>query len=138
MSLLLKIGTWFVGWLTSGAADRVLSHLEQRAESRNGRERLKAEITVETIRAEIAARHAARDIVLAEQGWWVTALIRPAFAWPLAIWFAAVVADSLFHFEWDVAALPPPLSEWAGWIVGAYFLTRPFEKAARSFLHSKR
>ncbi|EFO32483.1 conserved hypothetical protein [Roseibium sp. TrichSKD4] len=134
MSILVSLGARLLGFLGGSAADRFLSHLERRAELQNGRERLKTEVTLETIRAELAARQAARDIVLAEQGWWVTALIRPAFAWPIVIWSGAVVADSLFQFSWNVAALPSPLSEWAGWIVGAYFLTRPFEKAARGFV----
>ncbi len=83
------------------------------------------------IQAEIETRQAARDIVIAEQGWWVTALIRPAFAYPLAIYYAAVIADSLFRFDWNVAALPPPIDDWSGWIVTAYFLVRGFEKTAR-------
>lgn len=138
MTLLFRFGIWLVGSLGGGVADRILSHLERRADIENGRDKLRAEVTVDTVRSELAVRQAARDIVLAEQGWWVTALIRPAFAWPIAIWSGAVVADSLFHFTWNVAALPAPLDEWAGWIVAAYFLTRPMEKVARGFFHSRR
>ncbi|MCY1706442.1 hypothetical protein [Pannonibacter sp. SL95] len=108
MTLLFRFGIWLVGSLGGGVADRILSHLERKADIENGRDKLRAEVTVETVRSELAVRQAARDIVLAEQGWWVTALIRPAFAWPIAIWSGAVVADSLFHFTWNVAALPAP------------------------------
>ncbi|HOV02935.1 MAG TPA: hypothetical protein PLG99_00895 [Kaistiaceae bacterium] len=121
-------------WLSGGMLTRVLDHLERRADAETERQRLQTDVAIETIRAEVTARRAAADIVIAEQGWWVTALIRPAFAWPLAIWWGAVIADSLFQFEWNVAALPAPLDEWSGWIIGAYFVTRPFEKVARGYL----
>lgn len=142
MSLLISVGARLLGFLGGGFAGKVLDHLNRRGDR-------DAQITVEEIRAhmqarkatlvaEAHARQAARDIVMAEQGWWVTAMIRPAFAWPIVIWSGAIVADSLFHFNWDVAALPSPLNDWAGWIVGAYFLTRPLEKIARGFVHKKR
>ncbi len=137
MSLLTSIASKVLGWLGGKTLDRVLAHMERRANNQTERERIRSEIVSEEIKAEIAARRAARDIVIAEQGWWVTAMIRPAFAWPIVIWCGAVVADSLFHFSWNVAALPAPLDEWAGWIVAAYFLTRPIEKGVRSYLHRK-
>ncbi|SDR15796.1 3TM-type holin [Pseudovibrio sp. Tun.PSC04-5.I4] len=131
MSLLFKGAVWALNKLGGGVLDRVLGFFETQAKSENEALRIRATVTSEEIRAELDSRRAARDIVLAEQGWWVTAMIRPAFAWPIVIWSGAIVADSLFHFDWNVAALPEPLNEWAGWIVGAYFLTRPFEKAIR-------
>jgi len=127
--------TWLITtllkWLSGGVLDRVLDHLERRAASDSERERLRAETAQVFVHAEIESRRAARDIVIAEQGWWVTALIRPAFAYPLAVYYAAVIADSLFHFDWNVAALPAPIDEWSGWIITAYFLVRGFEKTAR-------
>jgi hypothetical protein len=45
-----------------------------------------------------------------------------------------VIADSLFHFEWNVAALPPPLDDWAAAIVAALFLVDGGERIARLFL----
>ncbi len=118
-------------FLGGSVLSKVMDHLKLRMQAETEQERMRTEITIEEIRGEIAARQAAREIVVAEQGWWVTAMIRPAFAWPLIVWWAAVIADSLFHFNWNVAALPAPLDEWSGWIVAAYFMTRPFEKIGR-------
>lgn len=87
---------------------------------------------------EIANLEAKRDVLLAEQGWWVTAWIRPLFAYPVIAHFALVVADSIFRFSWDVAALPEPMATWEGWIVGAYFLTRPIEKVGKAIAMRKR
>lgn len=127
--------SWLVSkllaWLSGGVLDRVLAHLERRAASDLERQRITAEVAKSYIEAEIETRRAARDVLLAEQGWWVTALIRPAFAYPLAAYYAAVIADSLFRFDWNVAALPAPIDEWSGWIITAYFLVRGVEKTAR-------
>lgn len=73
---------------------------------------------------------ARRDVLVAEQGHWLTRLPRLLFALPLAVWWAAVIADSLFRFRWNVAALPAPLDEWAGWIVSALFLAEAVERTA--------
>lgn len=129
--------TFLLKFLGGGVLNKVMDYLKLRQDSATERERMKAEVVIAAIRAEVASRQVARDIVIAEQGWWVTALIRPLFAYPLIAWWGAVIADSIFRFEWDVAALPGPLNEWAGWIVAAYFVTRPAEKIARSFINRK-
>lgn len=48
------------------------------------------------------------------------------FAIPVAVWFSAVTLYNLFWCancaypkSWSIAAYPPPLDEWAGWIVVA-------------------
>ncbi len=50
------------------------------------------------------------------------------FAVPLAIWWAAVLIYSVlwcagcaYPQDWTIAALPPPLDDWAGLIVMAIF-----------------
>lgn len=96
-----------------------------------------ARMFVAVLQADIDTKRAARDIVIAEQGWWVTAIVRPLFAYPLALWWGAVILDSIFLFDWEVAALPAPLDEWAGWIVAAYFVMRPVEKLGRSYMARK-
>jgi hypothetical protein len=130
--------TAILKWLGSGVLDRVLTHLEARADSETAHERVAAEVAVEHIRAELENRRTARDVLIAEQRHWLTALPRPLFAIPLGIWWTAVIADSLFHFEWNVAALPPPLDEWAAAIVAALFLVDGGERIARVFLARKR
>lgn len=51
------------------------------------------------------------------------------FIAPLGLWFSSVVIYSiLFHSNgpypqpWDIAALPPPLNDWAGIIIAYLFL----------------
>ncbi len=86
----------------------------------------------------IAGLEAQRDVLVAEQGWPVTRWIRPLFAYPVIIHFSLVVADSIFDFAWTIEKLPEPMATWEGWIVAAYFLTRPFEKIGRAYIINKR
>jgi hypothetical protein len=59
-------------WLGSGVLDRVLAHLEARADSETTRDRVAAEVAVEHVRAELESRRAARDVLIAEQRHWLT------------------------------------------------------------------
>ncbi len=129
MSALLA---WLLRLLSGGILDRALAHLAARAESGIERERIEAGIAIEHIRAELGRRQAQRDVLVAEQGRLVTAMMRPAFAYPLAAYYGAVIADSLLHFAWNVAALPAPIGEWSGWIVSAIFLSESGERITRT------
>lgn len=119
---------------SSGLLDKALNALKARADSAVESERIDASVAIEQIKAEIARRQAQRDVLIAEQGRPLTAFMRPAFAYPLAVYYAAVIADSLFHFRWNVAALPPPIGEWSGWIISAIFLAESGERIARSIV----
>ncbi|WP_319530834.1 hypothetical protein [uncultured Cohaesibacter sp.] len=134
---IVKLGAKLLSLFGFDLVDRVLSYFERQVDGLTERTKIGAQVTIEEIRADVAARNAARDIVIAEQGWWLTAMIRPLFAYPTGAYYGAVIADSLFHFKWDVAKLPDPIGDWAGWIVGAYFVTRPIEKGIRSYLFNK-
>jgi hypothetical protein len=131
LAFLLKVAS-------SSVLDKVLGHLQAQASSEVEREKVTAEVAMAHIQAEIATRQAQRDVLLAEQGRAVTALMRPAFAYPLAIYYAAVIADSLFHFTWNVAALPAPIGEWSGWIISAIFLSESGERITRTIANRRR
>ena len=57
-------------------------------------------------------------------GFWLMLI----FAVPLACWFGAVIVYSIFWCagcaypqDWTIAALPPPLDDWAGGIIVSIF-----------------
>ena len=127
-SVVLKLLAIILRALSGGLLEKVLAILRQRSDVEVAQARLRTDVAIQTITAEQAARLAARDVVVAEQQRWWTASIRPLFALPLLIWWWAVIADSIFLFRWNVAALPKPLDEWAGWIMLAYFLAAPFDR----------
>jgi hypothetical protein len=122
---------------SSGLLDRVLGAMQARADSAVERERIDATVAIEEIKAELGRRQAQRDVLLAEQGRTITSLMRPAFAYPLAIYYGAVIADSLLHFRWNVAALPAPIGEWSGWIISAIFLSESGERITRTLMRKR-
>lgn len=124
--LLAPVLSGLLRLLSGGLLDQVVGLLRARQDREGQRDRLDTEAAMAAVQAELEARRAAADIVRAEQGWWLTAMIRPLFVLPLAVWWAAVILDSIGRFAWSVAALPAPLDEWAGWIIAGYFLTAPF------------
>lgn len=117
--------------LSGGLLDQVVALLRQRMDGDVQRARLDTEAAIAAVQAELEARRAAAEIVKAEQGWWLTAMIRPLFVVPLALWWAANLLDSVGNFGWQVAPLPKPLDEWAGLILTAYFITAPFMRGRR-------
>lgn len=103
-------------WLTGGALSRILSTVDKRIDAQTDREKLKADIIQEAYRT--------RGDWMRAGGFWLMLI----FAAPLALWWAAVIAYSIFWCAgcafpqaWTIAALPAPLSEWAGLIVVSIF-----------------
>lgn len=113
---------------TGGTLDRVLAYAERKADSATERERIASEIVREQVRGEIERRNAQKDVLVAGNRW-----LQWLFVIPLGIWFSAVIADSIFYFSWNVAALPPPLDDWAGLIISALFLVDAAPKVAAQF-----
>ena len=111
--------------------ERWLTHLEKAADTDT--ERLRT-----IILAEVEARKLQSQIIIAEQGWWVTAMIRPMIAWPFIIYvWKSVVYDKVLGFG-TTDALDGSLGEWAGIIITAYFVGRPIEKAVKGFINKGR
>lgn len=116
LSALATFGRWLLRWVTGGALDRALDLVEQRVESETEKERIKAGV--------IEAHLTSRAAFMREGGFWLMLI----FSAPLALWWAAVLvysvfwcADCAFPQDWTIAALPPPLDEWAGGIIVAIF-----------------
>ena len=99
-----------------GILDRVLDTVDRRVAAEGDRERIKGEIIAEHLRT--------RPDFMRAGGFWLMFL----FAVPLASWFAAVIVYSVlwcrlcaFPQDWSIAALPPPLNEWAGMMIVSIF-----------------
>lgn len=105
-----------VRWITGGALDRVLASVDRHIAAQADRERVKADLLAEHLRT--------RADFMRAGGFWLMLI----FAAPLAFWWAAVLVYSVFWCagcafpqDWTIAALPPPLDDWAGGIVVAIF-----------------
>ena len=124
-----------LAWLASLIGGPITSGLiegyKAKLDAANTHDRIAADLAAKAIEAEIAARQQASAIIIAEQGRWYTAIIRPLLALPIIIYFWKVIVwDKVL----DLGATDPltgMVSDWAGTIVTAYVSGRTIEKVAR-------
>ena len=107
---------WLINLLTGGVLSRILSTVDKSIEAKTDREALKADI--------IKSSYENRAGFMKAGGFTLMLL----FAVPLALWFSSVIVYSMFWCQgcmypqpWSIAALPEPLSEWAGIIIISIF-----------------
>jgi hypothetical protein len=82
-------------------------------------------------RSRPAARHPA--VIIAEQGRWYTAIIRPLLAFPIIIYFWKVIVwDKVLGFG-TTDPITGMIADWTGMIITAYVGGRSIEKVARIF-----
>lgn len=111
---LLKLA---LGWLTGGTLDRILSSIDRKMDNETERERMKTEAVSEYVRAQVSVANSRQ---------WFFPLF---FIVPAGVWFAAVCVYSVlwcrgcaYPQPWTIAALPPPLDSWMGWIITSLFV----------------
>lgn len=95
-------------------------------------ERISADLAAKEIEADIAARADAKAIILAEQGAWYTACIRPLFALPFVIYNGKLVIWDKVLGWGSTDPLSSELFQIEMIVIGAYFLGRSAEKVART------
>ena len=123
VSFLLKLGF-------GGIVDKALSHLEARADNETERERIRAQTTVEAVRAEVdriraeqkTARHLASEGTARQQAkfshpiFWVlvTAALGPGVLnlWMLWLYNFLWWSGGIFPQRWSIAAYPPQAAVW--------------------------
>jgi hypothetical protein len=120
--------TIILNFLGGGVLNRVLTTLERKADNETERERIRTNVTIEEIRAELARRQAQRDVLLKESESAIQWLPRFTFGMTAAAYFLAVTLDSIFDLPGAVLALPDNEAAIMGVIVAGLFL----DKAAKS------
>ena len=113
-------------WLTGGGIAAIGEQLNKAYQAKltaqNDQERIKADMDI----AQLSARQA---VLISEQGSWMTRWIRPAIAAPMVIYiWKLVLWDKILHWG-TTDDLSPVLWKLFWIVIGAYFLTRPFEKS---------
>ena len=102
----------------------------------------RAQIAAETDEAKLAADvqladlEAKKAVLISEQGWWLTASIRPAFAWIFIIYTAKLVLWDKVLGWGSTDPLSPELANIEMLVIGAYFVGRSAEKIAARFNRS--
>lgn len=115
------LGT-ILSWLARGPLDRILRTVETRIDNETERERVKTDAVKAFVAGQVSIANSRQ--------WWFPLL----FLIPAGFWFAAVCIYSVlwcrgcaFPQDWSIAALPSPLDQWMGWIVGSLFIGKAGE-----------
>lgn len=110
LKLLWNVGKFVGSLFTGGNLDSILNTIDKGMSDDVEKEKVKAEVTKKWIDAQAT--------LLVGRTWWFQLF----FVVPLGVWWTAVILDSIFGWERQIAALPPPLDEWAAWIISALFI----------------
>lgn len=124
---------WFLQFLSGPLLSKLVEAYKARLDAGNTQDAKAVELAVAEIQGEIAARSAAKEIIIAEQGRWWTALPRPAFAGIFLIFtFKVVVWDKVLGWG-TTDPLDPKMWEAFTIVLTAYFGGRSLEKIAQVF-----
>lgn len=124
---------WFMSFLSGPLLTKLVEAYKARLDAGNTQDAKAVELAVAEIQAEIAARAAAKEIIIAEQGRWWTALPRPAFAFIFLIFAAKVVVWDKVLGWGTTDPLDPKMWEAFTIVLTAYFGGRSLEKIAQVF-----
>lgn len=119
-------------FLGGGVLKSVLGHLENKANNETERERIRTNVTIEEVKAELARRNAQKEVLLKESESLFQWLPRFTFAMSAALYYLAVTIDSIFDLPGTVLALPDNEAGIMMTIVGALFLDAGANKIARA------
>lgn len=125
--------SWLASLLGGPIITGLLNAYKAKLNAANTRDAQAVDLAKKEIEGEIAARQAETSLLRQEQGWWVTAMIRPLFAAPFIIFaWKVVIWDKVFGWG-TTDALDPNMWNVFLTVVGAYFGGRTIEKVARIF-----
>jgi hypothetical protein len=125
--------TWLASLIGGPVVNGLINAYKAKLAATNAQDRIAADLAVKEIEAEIEAWRQASAIVIAEQGRWYTAIIRPLLAFPIIIYFWKVI---VFDKVLGLGATDPitgVIADWTGMIITAYVGGRSIEKVARIF-----
>ena len=111
----------------------LIAAYRERLAATNTQDHMALDLLQAEIQAEIAARAEANKLIIAEQGHWYTAMIRPLFALPFIIFaFKIIVFDKVLHLG-VTDALDPKMWGVFQTIVVSYFGATAIERVAKVF-----
>src|SRR5262249_14780201 len=123
---------WLPQFLTAPIINGFLDAYKAKLAAANAQGAQAVEVARTALMAEIEARRNANAIILAEQGRWYTAIIRPLLATPVVIYLWKVIVWDIVLNLGTTDPIGGDVAEWAGWIATAYVGGRSLEKIART------
>ncbi|MDI3469874.1 MAG: hypothetical protein OJF62_001937 [Pseudolabrys sp.] len=125
--------TWLASLIGGPVVSGLINAYKAKLDAANTQDRIAANLAAKEIEAEIAARADASKIIIAEQGRWYTAIIRPLLAAPVIIYFWKVIVWDKVLGLGTTDPITGMVADWTGLIITAYVGGRSIEKVARIF-----
>jgi hypothetical protein len=123
---------WLAQFLTAPIIGGFIEAYKAKLAADNTQDRTAADLAAKAIAAEIEAHKSANAVIIAEQGRWYTATIRPLLALPVIIYlWKVIVWDKVLGWG-TTDAIAGDVGVWAGTIVTTYVGGRSLEKIART------
>jgi hypothetical protein len=123
---------WLAQFLTAPIIGGFIEAYKAKLAADNTQDRTAADLAAKAIAAEIEARQSANAIIVAEQGRWYTAMIRPLLALPVIIYLWKVIVWDKVLGLGTTDAIGGDVGVWAGMIVTTYVGGRSLEKIAKT------
>jgi hypothetical protein len=123
---------WLAQFLTAPIIGGFIEAYKAKLAADNTQDRTAADLAAKAITAEIEARKSANAVIIAEQGRWYTAMIRPLLALPVIIYLWKVIVWDKVLGLGTTDAIGGDVGIWAGTIVTTYVGGRSLEKIART------
>ena len=123
---------WLAQFLTAPIVNGFLDAYKAKLAASNAQGAQAVEVARAALIAEIEARKSANAVILAEQGRWYTAIIRPLLALPVIVFLWKVIVWDKVLGLGSTDALSGDVAAWSGAIVTTYVGGRSLEKIART------
>ncbi|MFG1389096.1 hypothetical protein [Xanthobacter versatilis] len=133
----MAILAWLLSLLSGPLVGQVLGAFRAKLDAQTEHDKIQADVAMKAIEAEIDTQREARAILIAEQGRWYTAIVRPLFALPFVIYINKLVLWDKVMGLGSTDPLSPELWQLCMTIIGAYFIGRSAEKIASTITQRK-
>mgnify|MGYP001609528812 FL=1 len=128
---------WLLSLITGSVLNAitgpVLEAYKARLAATNTQDKLAVDLAVKEIDAEIESRKQAGAIIIAEQGRWYTAIVRPLIVLPFAVYIWKVVIWDIVLGWGSTPAIQGDVASLMMIVIGSYFGGRTIEKVAQIF-----
>ena len=125
--------TFLASLLGGPIVNTLIAAYKAKLDAANTRDALAAGLAAKEIEAEIAARADARAIIIAEQGRWYTAIVRPLLVLPFGLYVWKIVLVDVVLGLGSTDPLRGDMATVMMIVIGSYFGGRTIEKVAQVF-----
>jgi hypothetical protein len=125
--------TWLASLIGGPIISGLINAYKAKLDASNTRDHMAADLAGKELEADIEVRKQASAIIIAEQGRWYTAIIRPLLALPVIIYFWKVLVWDKVLGLGVTDPVTGMVADWTGLIITTYVGGRTLEKVAQIF-----